>query len=115
MRDATHRSKRVAVQSAERLVALDPYMALWDEHLGVGIRREGLDDVVCECDDPLDDHFSTVDGVSAKALASTETGGQEAYLRETTSPMAIGRPERTVRRSKRTTSDDGDVSGLSVG
>lgn len=39
-------------------------MALWDEHLGIGVRREGSDDVVGEGDDPLDDHFSTVDGVS---------------------------------------------------
>ena len=69
-------------------------MALWDEHLGVGVWRKGPYDVVCDGNYPLDDHFPTVDGVSARGAGSSEMGAcVKVYLRETTSPFAMGRPE----------------------
>lgn len=73
MHDATHRSKRIAVQGTERLVALDPYMALWDVHLGVGIGWKRLNDVVCDGDNPLDDHFPTVDGIPGRTSVNADT------------------------------------------
>ena len=89
---ATHRSKRVAVQGAKRFVPLDPYVTLWDKRLGIGVWRESLDGVVCDGDDALDDHFSTVDGISGRMLAQI-LFMNKTYLRETTSPLAIGLPE----------------------
>lgn len=90
--DATHRTKRVAVQGTEGLVALDPYMALGDEHLGVGIRRERLDDVVCDGDDPFDDHFPTVHGVPGRGSVKTYV----QYVHETGTSAVPERDDVTL-------------------
>lgn len=74
--EATYGSKAVAIQGAKRLVAFDPNVALWDAHLGVWVRREGLDSVVCDGDDALDDHFPTVDGVSGRDVGG-DVGGRK--------------------------------------
>jgi len=74
-----HRSKRVAVQRTKRLVAFDPYVALWYEYLCVGIRWECLYDVVCDGDDALDDHFPTVDGVSERYNVPFADGSPRVY------------------------------------